>query len=248
MSRGAKDSCGGNRPFARPGQHARDLAAVLERSAEQLDELAVRGALLATRLRRGARLIAAGNGGSAAEAQHLTAELVGRLRDDRGPMSAIALCSETSSITAIVNDYGPDAMFARQVLAHGRRGDLVMLLSTSGSSSNLLAAAEAAKSAGIEVWSFTGPEPNPLAAMSDWALCIDAPDSATVQEVHLVAVHALCAAVDVELGVAPWAADEASAAAAGGNGRGAAAGARSRSAAAVAEQVVDLRDRREVAR
>ncbi|MGN6599509.1 MAG: D-sedoheptulose-7-phosphate isomerase [Actinomycetes bacterium] len=197
------------RAFARPGQHARDLAAVLERSASQLDLLAARGAVLAARLRDGARLIAAGNGGSAAEAQHLTGELVGRLRDDRAPMSAIALCAETSSLTAIVNDYGSDAMFARQVLAHGRPGDVVLLLSTSGSSSNLLSAADAAKSAGIEVWSFTGPDPNPLAAMSDWSLCIDAPDSATIQEVHLVAVHALCAAVDVELGVAPWAGEAA---------------------------------------
>ncbi|MGN6089581.1 MAG: D-sedoheptulose-7-phosphate isomerase [Actinomycetales bacterium] len=200
---------GAPRAFARPGQHARELAAVLERSASQLDLLTARGAVLAARLRDGARLIAAGNGGSAAEAQHLTAELVGRLRDDRAPMSAIALCAETSSLTAIVNDYGSDAMFARQVLAHGRPGDVVLLLSTSGSSSNLLAAADAAKSAGIEVWSFTGPDPNPLAAMSDWSLCIDAPDSATIQEVHLVAVHALCAAVDVELGVAPWAGEAA---------------------------------------
>ena len=93
---------------------------------------------------RGQRLLAAGNGGSAAEAQHLTAELVGRFDGERVPFSAISLHAETSAVTAIANDYGYDDVFARQVRAHGRSGDVLMLLSTSGKSPNLLRAAEAA--------------------------------------------------------------------------------------------------------
>ena len=87
----------------------------------------------------GGRLLAAGNGGSAAEAQHLTAELVGRFADERRPLLGDRLCAETSSLTAIVNDYGIDEMFARQVQAHGRPGDVLVLLSTSGRSPNVLA-------------------------------------------------------------------------------------------------------------
>ena len=94
-------------------------------------------------LAAGGRLLAAGNGGSAAQAQHLTAELVGRYRDERPGYSAIALHADTSTLTAVGNDYGFDSLFARQVTAHGRPGDILILLSTSGRSPNLLAAAEA---------------------------------------------------------------------------------------------------------
>ncbi|MGW4023614.1 D-sedoheptulose-7-phosphate isomerase [Streptomyces sp. NPDC005009] len=152
----------------------------------------------------GGRLLAAGNGGSAAQAQHLTAELVGRYRDDRPAFSAIALHADTSSTTAIANDYGVDAVFARQVRAHGRPGDVLMLLSTSGASANLLSAADAARAAGVRVWALTGPAPNPLTAGSDEALCVEAPTSATVQELHLVAVHMVCAAFDAALESGRW--------------------------------------------
>src|SRR5690606_34246671 len=103
------------------------------------------GRELAARLASGSRLLAAGNGGSAAQAQHLTAELVGRYRDERAPLSAIALHAETSALTAIVNDYGIDEMFARQVRAHGRPGDVLVVMSTSGRSPNMLAAAAAGR-------------------------------------------------------------------------------------------------------
>jgi D-sedoheptulose 7-phosphate isomerase len=154
------------------------------------------GATLADRLLAGGRLLAAGNGGSAAEAQHLTSELVGRFLGERRPLSALCLSAESSSLTAIVNDYGIEEMFARQVEAHGRAGDVLVLLSTSGRSPNVLWAAERARDLGVTVWSLTGRAPNPLAALSDDALCIDAPSTAAVQAVHLVAVHALCASVD----------------------------------------------------
>lgn len=198
----------GNRPFATPAQHCYQLAEVLTANAMALDELRDIGSRLARVLRSGGRLLAAGNGGSSAQAQHLTAELVGRMRDDRMPLSAVALCVETSSLTAIVNDYGADEIFARQVRAHGRPGDVLLLMSTSGSSSNLLTAAEAAREVGVEVWALTGPAPNPLAAAADWVLAVDAPEGMFVQETHLVAVHALCAAVDVALGVTAWQPDE----------------------------------------
>ena len=157
------------------------------------------GARLADTLSTGGRLLAAGNGGSAAEAQHLTAEIVGRFLDERRPFSALSLCAETSSLTAILNDYGPEEVFARQVEAHGRPGDILVLLSTSGSSANVLHAAKRAREVGVEVWAMTGPAPNPLAGLADEALTIPAPSTAAVQEVHLVAVHSLCAALDAAL-------------------------------------------------
>lgn len=147
----------------------------------------------------GGRLLAAGNGGSAAQAQHLTAELVGRYRDDRLPLSAIALHAETSSLTAISNDYGADEAFARQVRAHGRSGDVLVVLSTSGRSPNILAAVRAAQERSMLCWALTGPNPNPLAEMVDDAVVVSAPATATVQEVHQVIVHLLCAAVEVTL-------------------------------------------------
>jgi phosphoheptose isomerase len=161
------------------------------------------GRRLAEVLPRGHRLLVAGNGGSAAQAQHLTAELVGRYRDDRPPLSAIALHAETSSLTAIANDFGAEDMFARQVTAHGRPGDVLMLMSTSGRSGNLLRAAEAGRCVGVAVWAMTGPRPNPLAELADEALTVDGGSTATVQELHLVALHLLCAALDVAMGVCP---------------------------------------------
>jgi len=159
------------------------------------------GGLLADRLGAGGRLLAAGNGGSAAEAQHLTAELVGRFSADRRPFSAIALHADTSSLTAIGNDYGYLEVFARQVRAHARPGDVVILLSFSGQSRNLLLAADAAAETGATSLAMTGPAPNPLAAVVDDALCLPGRCS-SVQEAHLVAVHLLCAAFEAALEVA----------------------------------------------
>ncbi|TDC28547.1 SIS domain-containing protein [Micromonospora sp. 15K316] len=179
--------------------HLANLAAALlpYRECERL--LARWGGTLARRLAGGGRLLVAGNGGSAAEAQHLTAELVGKLRDDRRPLSAIALHAESSAVTAIANDYGYDEVFARQVRAHGRAGDILLLLSTSGASRNLLAAAQAGREAGLDCWAFTGPAPNPLAEACHEALAIASPDSQVVQELHLVSSHVLCEYVDEAL-------------------------------------------------
>ena len=154
------------------------------------------GDQLAWHLGRGGRLLVAGNGGSAAEAQHLAAELVGRLRTERIPLSAIALTPDSSAVTAIGNDYGFDQVFARQVRAHGRAGDVFLALSTSGRSPNLLAAVRDAKECGLRTWAMTGPGPNPLADACDEALRCPSGDSQVVQELHLVAVHVMCEYVD----------------------------------------------------
>ena len=182
-------------------EHLRELADAIERFAPCVDVVDGGGVRLAGVLTAGGRLLAAGNGGSAAQAQHLTAELVGRYREDRPPFSAICLSAETSSLTAICNDYPASELFARQVEAHGRPGDVLVLMSTSGRSENLVAAAQRGRDVGLEVWSMTGPRPNPLAEHSAHSCAVDAPYTATVQELHLVALHILCAALDRALDV-----------------------------------------------
>lgn len=180
-------------------RHLDELRTASARASAHATTIDRWGAHLAGVLTAGGRLLAAGNGGSAAEAQHLTAELVGRFVDERVPLSALCLSSETSSLTALLNDYGRDEVFARQVAAHGRSGDVLVLLSTSGRSSNVLAAAERARACGLRVWALTGPGPNPLAGLADEAIAVDAPSGSVVQELHLALVHALCAAVDARL-------------------------------------------------
>jgi D-sedoheptulose 7-phosphate isomerase len=169
----------------------------LEASVDRLDRW---GRHLAGVLTSGGRLLAVGNGGSAAQAQHLTAELVGRYRRDRPPFSAICLSAETSSLTAICNDYPAAELFARQVEAHGRPGDVLVLLSTSGRSPNLVAAAERGRQVGVHVWAMTGPAPNPLAEAAARSCTVQARYTATVQELHLVALHLMCASFDRALG------------------------------------------------
>jgi D-sedoheptulose 7-phosphate isomerase len=183
-------------PPGGPGDHLGRLTAALRANAVALRRVDAWGGPVAAVLLGGGRLLAAGNGGSAAQAQHLTAELVGRYVDERRPFSAIALHAETSSLTALCNDYGAEQAFARTVCAHGRPGDVLVALSTSGRSPNVLAAVAAARDLGLSVLALTGPAPNPLAAASDQVVAIESESTATVQEVHLVAVHLLCAAVD----------------------------------------------------
>lgn len=184
-------------PLPTGRHHLAALTAPLAALEADVDRIDAWGRHLAAVLLGGGRLLAAGNGGSAAQAQHLTSELVGRYRDDRPALSAISLHAETSALTAVVNDYGAAAAFGRQVEAHGRPGDVLVAISTSGSSRNVLVAVEAARQRGVTAWALTGRAPNPLAACCDDAVCVDAPASATVQEVHQVVVHLLCAAVDV---------------------------------------------------
>jgi glycosyltransferase involved in cell wall biosynthesis/phosphoheptose isomerase len=189
-----------DRPGAiRPSNHLRSLEdafAVLRRDERRIQGW---GRWLAARLDDGGRLLAVGNGGSAAQAQHLTAELVGRYVTERRPLSAIPLHADTSTLTAIGNDYGDAEMFARQVHAHGRPGDVLVALSTSGQSENVLCAVSAAREIGMSTLALTGAGPNGLGETCDEVLYCPAPETATVQELHLIAIHMICEAVDNEI-------------------------------------------------
>jgi D-sedoheptulose 7-phosphate isomerase len=187
-------------PLPAGQRHLAELEGPLRDLRADLPRIERWGRTLAGVLSGGGRLLAAGNGGSAAQAQHLTAELVGRYRDDRPPLSAIALCAEPSAVTAIGNDYGIEELFARQVRAHGRPGDVLLALSTSGGSPNVLGAVAAAAETGMRTWALTGRPGSPLAAHADERVCVDTPHTATIQEIHLIAIHLLCAAVDESLG------------------------------------------------
>jgi D-sedoheptulose 7-phosphate isomerase len=181
------------------GRHLDDLAAAARIAQSAAPVVAQWGQDLADIFAAGGKLLACGNGGSAAEAQHLTGELLGRFRDERRPLPAVALSADSSAVTAIANDYGIEELFARQVQAYGRPGDVLVAISTSGTSSNVIAAAKAGLDFGVTVWALTGPAPNPLAALSDSAIAVDAPTVATVQEIHLSLIHALCIALDKAL-------------------------------------------------
>ncbi|WUI04054.1 SIS domain-containing protein [Spirillospora sp. NBC_00431] len=183
------------------GRRLESLADAALRFRDQVPTIEEWGRRLAHVLDAGGRLLACGNGGSAAEAQHLTAELVGRFEDERRPLSAIPLHADTSAVTAIGNDYGAVSVFERQVRAHGRPGDVLICLSTSGRSPNVIAAAHRARRLGLTAWAVTGPGPNPLAEACDDAITVRAAATSTVQEIHLAAIHLLCGAVDEALGV-----------------------------------------------
>lgn len=150
-------------------------------------------------LRADGKLLFAGNGGSAADAQHWAGELVSRFYYDRPGLSAIALTTDTSILTAVGNDYGYDYTFARQVEALGRSGDVAILISTSGNSPNILRAAEAARARGLIVIGFTGQGGGKLASLSD--LCFRVPSSETprIQEGHEFIGHLLCALIEAEM-------------------------------------------------
>lgn len=161
--------------------------------ARRIDDAA---RLMIEALQGGGRILTAGNGGSAAEAQHFAAELAGRFLRERAPYAALALTADTATLTAIANDYGFDQIFARQVAAHGRPGDVFVGFSTSGESANLLRAAEAARSIGISVVAITGGQANRLAKIADVAIRVPAAETPLVQELHTIILHVLCALVE----------------------------------------------------
>jgi D-sedoheptulose 7-phosphate isomerase len=168
---------------------ARDLAAVLP-AVEKL------GAALRAALAGGGRVLAFGNGGSAAEAQHLAAELIGRAERDRAPLPAIALVADSASMTAIANDYGFADVFARQVRALATRRDLVVGISTSGRSENVLRGLEAARDAGAKTALLTGADGARAAALVDHPVVVPSAETSRVQEMHVLIVHLLCEIVD----------------------------------------------------
>ena len=148
---------------------------------------------------QGGCLYLCGNGGSAADAQHIAGELVGRFRKDRKALPAVALTTDTSVLTCIGNDFGYEEVFARQVRALAGAGDILWAFSTSGASKNVVAAAEAARQIGTRIIAFTGRPQTVLEKLSDVCLAVDAPTTAGAQEIHELAYHIICDLVDQRL-------------------------------------------------
>jgi D-sedoheptulose 7-phosphate isomerase len=177
-----------------------DLATLAARVAEEHAATAVAIAdRYAAALRAGGTLFFAGNGGSAADAQHIATEYVVRFRANRPPLRAVALTTDTSLLTACANDMGFDAVFARQVEAHGRPGDVLVLHSTSGDSPNVVRAAQSARARGVTVIAFLGRDGGRLKDLADVALVVASEQTARIQELHLALEHAICELVEERL-------------------------------------------------
>ena len=155
--------------------------------------------VIAGALRGGNRLLIAGNGGSAADAQHIAAEIVGRYKKDRPAYAAIALTTDTSALTAIGNDYGFEQVFARQVEGLGKRGDVLLALTTSGRSPNILAALKAARQQGLVTIGFTGAKGTALGASCDHLLLAPSEDTAVIQQIHMAFAHGICEVIEQTL-------------------------------------------------
>jgi D-sedoheptulose 7-phosphate isomerase len=190
-----------------PVETVRNLIGAAHESIGRLRSEAPRIARWAGLLRgclsNGGLVVTAGNGGSAAHAAHLAGELAGRFMHERPPLRAVCLASDGPTVTAIANDYGYQEVFARQVRALVRPGDIAVLFSTSGRSANILAAARASRECGALTLAFTGPAASPLGDLADEVIAPTAPHTASIQDVHHVALHALCAGLDHLLGVIP---------------------------------------------
>jgi D-sedoheptulose 7-phosphate isomerase len=150
-------------------------------------------------LRGGGKIMLAGNGGSAADAQHFAGELLSRLNFDRAPLPAISLATDTSVLTAIGNDYGYEELFARQVKGLGRAGDVFVAISTSGKSPNIIKAVDAAKVLDIRTVAFTGNTASPLSGQCEFSLCAPAAATPLIQQVHITAAHAICELVETAM-------------------------------------------------
>jgi D-sedoheptulose 7-phosphate isomerase len=185
------------------------VAAHFRRSCETLDRAAddekLRAAIYAIAetvtqaFRNGGKLMLAGNGGSAADAQHIAGEFLSRFSFDRDPLPAIALTSDTSVLTAIGNDYGYEHTFERQVRGLGKAGDVFIAISTSGRSPNVLVALQAARKLGITTVGFTGEGKRDMLAYCDYCLAAPSSDTPLIQQIHIVAAHAICGLVERNL-------------------------------------------------
>jgi D-sedoheptulose 7-phosphate isomerase len=157
------------------------------------------GELIAEALSRGNKLMLCGNGGSAADSQHLAAEFTGRFVNDRKPLAALALSTDTSALTCIANDYSFDEVFYRQVLGLGRQGDCLLAISTSGNSRNVIRAAEAARAAGIHTIGLLGRDGGKLRPLCDLSIIVPSAVTARIQEAHIFIGHTLCSLVEQAL-------------------------------------------------
>lgn len=177
-------------------EHLEAIQALLESS---LGEIELAGALITATLNQGGKILLCGNGGSAADSQHIAAELVGRYELHRRAWPAIALTTDTSALTALSNDYGYEDVFARQVEALAKPGDLLLALSTSGTSANVIKAAETARRLGCKVIALTGAGAEPLASLCDLAVVVPSMRTSRVQEAHITIGHLWCELIDAEL-------------------------------------------------
>jgi len=180
-----------------------DSAQLKLNAAQALAEPIARAAgLMVGALRAGGKLLACGNGGSAADAQHFAAELVNRFEIERPPLAAVALTTDSSALTAIANDYSYEQVFAKQLRALGRKGDVLLAISTSGNSGSVLEAVRAAREIGVRVVALTGNGGGklaPLLVADDVHVCVPHSRTVRIQEVHLLALHCMCDAIDFQL-------------------------------------------------
>jgi D-sedoheptulose 7-phosphate isomerase len=174
----------------------------LERATQDtglLDTARKIAAVIANALSGGKKLLIAGNGGSAGDAQHIAAEIVGRYKKDRPAYAAIALTTDTSALTAIGNDYGFEQVFSRQVEGLGQRGDVLLAITTSGRSPNILAALKLARSRGLVTIGFTGVKGSSMAASCDHLLVAPSDDTAVIQQIYMAFAHGICGVIEQTL-------------------------------------------------
>ncbi len=182
-------------------QQLADHRELFSRLDSLLPEVEAAVGLMVAALRAGHKLMFCGNGGSAADSQHLASELTGRFINDRRPLAAIALTTDTSALTCIANDYHFDQVFSRQLLGLGRKGDCLVAISTSGNSRNVINAAEAARGNGIHTIGLLGRDGGMLRALSDIAIVVPSRSTARIQEAHSFLGHTICGLVEQALGI-----------------------------------------------
>jgi D-sedoheptulose 7-phosphate isomerase len=177
-----------------------DSASVKQQFArEHADRIVQVANLIGTAFREGHKVLLFGNGGSATDAAHIAAEFVGRYHRERAPLPAIALATDIAAITCIANDYGYDELFARQIHAHGQKGDIAIAISTSGNSPNVLKGVEAARTVGLTTIAWTGGSGGKLAGMVDHPFVVPSQVTARIQESHITLGHVLCELIEEQL-------------------------------------------------